>query len=178
MKNFITLTLFAVTILTSCDSISTRRKLKAFMKEKVSIPELLCVHGEKTSIYNSEVNSPKLVIYYDSLSCSDCEVSRLVNTEWLYEKSLKENKFEVLIIFSPLAGDSEALLEMLYRQNFKYPVYLDMNGAFRETNSFLPADKRFHSFLLNKDGDIKFVGNPMMSKELDHLFFKVLEQEL
>ena len=59
--------------------------------------------------YKDKSDLPKLIFYYDSASCSDCEIAHLTSIEWLYRKSSEDGTFEVLTIFSPKPEDYEVV---------------------------------------------------------------------
>ena len=62
----------------------------------------------------------------------------------------------------------------LMRLNYPYALYVDIDGSFEKANPGLPDDKRFHSFLLDRDGHPVFIGNPAASEQLWMLFKEVL----
>lgn len=63
-----------------------------------------------------------------------------------------------------------------YRCSPKFPIYIDQYGEFRSLNPRIPDDKRFHSFLLNKNGYPIYVGNPLNSQKLFDIFIKHLKR--
>lgn len=146
------------------------------MSETVTVPA--GIQGVDTSgvfFYKDTANQPKLIFYYDSASCSDCEIAHLTNIEWLYRRSAEDRTFDVLTIFSPEPEDYEVVMRLLDIHRFPYPVYIDFDGRFRKANDFIPEDVRFHSFLTDSAGRIVFVGNPSMSEGLRAAFEKALE---
>ena len=166
----------AVCSCASSESAQLRENLNAFMSETVTVPA--GIQGVDTSgifFYKDTANQPKLIFYYDSASCSDCEIAHLTNIEWLYRRSAEDRTFDVLTIFSPEPEDYEVVMRLLDIYRFPYPVYIDFDGRFRKANDFIPEDVRFHSFLTDSAGRIVFVGNPSMSEGLRTAFEKALE---
>ena len=158
------------------ESSQLRKDLKAFMSETVTLPAgIQGVDTSGTFFYKDKPDLPKLIFYYDSASCSDCEIAHLTNIEWLYRRSTEDRTFDVLTIFSPEPEDYEVVMRLLDIHRFPYPVYIDFDGRFRRANDFIPEDVRFHSFLTDSAGRIVFVGNPSMSEDLKAAFEKVLE---
>lgn len=149
-----------------------RKQLSDFMTETVVVP--LHLHKVEPSVGVSLLKEipqvPKLIVYYDSSSCNDCEVAHLSNLEWLYHKSAKEKTFEVFTIFAPLPEEYDMLLRLLEASEFHYPIYIDPDGLFEKANSFIPDDVRFHSFLIDGTGRIVYVGNPSQSEQLRKSF--------
>lgn len=166
----------AVCSCASSETAQLREDLKVFMSETVTVPA--GIQGVDTSgvfFYKDTVDRPKLIFYYDSASCSDCEIAHLTNIEWLYRRSAEDMTFDVLTIFSPEPEDYEVVMRLLDIHRFPYPVYIDFDGRFRKANSFIPDDVRFHSFLTKASGEIVYVGNPSMSEALESAFEKALK---
>ncbi len=68
-----------------------------------------------------------------------------------------------------LADDVESLM----KQTINIPIYLDVKGSFRKINH-IPSNKDCHVFLIDENRKPIFVGNPLMSPELEKLFWRVL----
>lgn len=78
--------------------------------------------------------------------------------------------FSVVTIFSPKRSDVENTRFQLMLSNHTIPVYLDKNGSFAQLNRNIPADQRFHSFLIDETAKPVFVGNPLANVKLEQLF--------
>lgn len=160
----------------SRETVLLRRELRTFMSNTVVTPAgMQGVDTAGVFFYKDKSDLPKLIFYYDSASCSDCEIAHLTSIEWLYRKSSEDGTFEVLTIFSPKPEDYEVVRRLLDIHRFPYPVYIDFDGRFRKANNFIPEDVRFHTFLTDSAGKIVYVGNPSMSEDLRTAFEKVLE---
>lgn len=162
----------------SCTEKSTLTKvLKAFNETKVVIPDdLECVYNKEISKINLDtLKSNKFIFYYDSLSCSSCRISHLIDIYPLYEMS-DTSKFSILTIFSPRQSELEYVRLQLKLLNHSIPVYLDCSGSFSHTNSKIPEDQRFHNFLIDNNGTPIFVGNPLSSMKLKELFINILHK--
>lgn len=55
-------------------------------------------------------------------------------------------------------------------------LYLDCDGNFARQNFHIPSDKRFHSFLIGRNGKPIFVGDPLAGDALWNLFCKVVDE--
>lgn len=119
-------------------------------------------------------NNVRLVILFDSLECSSCEINKLFNYVSSYEKIHSIQSCQLMTIFSPRQEEYDEVVKQLMVLNFPYPIYVDMSGSFRKINKCIPDDKRFHSFLLDRDGHPVFIGNPAASEQLWMLFKEVL----
>jgi hypothetical protein len=115
----------------------------------------------------------KLVIWFDSLECASCRSSRLFiwddDPAVQYAKGLKD-KFGVILIFSPKKEDVNLLIITLKKFNLSFPVIIDEAGDFSRLNPHIPADKRLHAFLLDKDNRVVLVGNPLGNAPLWELY--------
>ena len=153
-----------------------REQLRSFMSETVSVPDnLQGIAPSGTLLYKDTSSLPKLIFYYDSSACNECEIAHLGNLEWFYVRSAEERTFDVLTIFSPSPEDYAGVVELLEIQDFDYPVYVDFDGRFRRTNAFIPEDVRFHSFLTDGSGRIRHVGNPSVGESLEKSFDRALD---
>ena len=64
----------------------------------------------------------------------------------------------VVVLFSPSKGNLDHLQSVLSRYNYPFPVYIDPNNTFLKTNPFIPEDRRFRSFMIDREGNVIFVG--------------------
>ncbi len=120
----------------------------------------------------------RLVIYHDSLTCSNCQINHLHDKLDLYKLADSLDTFDVMTIFSPRDEEYDEVMKNLMLFNFPYPVYVDTYGAFRKANECIPPDERFHIFLLDGTGHPVFVGNPLATNALWSLFEKALNNIL
>lgn len=51
-----------------------------------------------------------------------------------------------------------------------YPALIDENGLFPAANPHIPADSRFHTFLLDKNGKVILIGDPVNNPPLWELY--------
>ena len=93
----------------------------------------------------------------------------------LYELSDSIGTFRIVTIFAPRQEEYDEVIRQLMVLDFPYPVYVDFDGSFRKANPCIPEDKRFHSFLLDKEGHPVFVGDPLASDRMMELFKEALE---
>lgn len=60
-----------------------------------------------------------------------------------------------------------------WKDNFKYPVFLDEKGSFYALNHF-SADMDFQTFLLDKDNKVVAIGNPILNPKVKTLYLEKL----
>lgn len=181
MKYHIIRVITSLLLLTIISSCVERRKVKDIMLEFVSseitIPDdLECIFNAEASISHlNTLKSNKLIIYYDSLDCSSCRISHLLDLYPLYTMA-DTSDFSVVTIFSPMRSEVENTRFQLMLINHTIPIYLDKNGSFAQLNNCIPIDQRFHSFLINEAGSVLFVGNPISNEQLHSVFLKTLNK--
>lgn len=181
MRNFIKHIVFTGCMLLLLSSCSERHKLRRtmskFVQTEIQIPDdLECVYNREVTIINKDTLKPyKLIVYYDSLDCSSCRISHLMDLYPLYDMADTSN-FSVITIFSPKKENLEEVRFQLKITDPLAPTYIDPSGSFAKFNQCIPTDIRFHTFLLNENGRVIFVGNPYMSVNLKELFIERLNQ--
>ena len=163
-------------LMTSCGEYGVSRHLRDFMDSTISIPNDIQVVSERQvhQVAASIIAGSKLVILYDSLECSSCQIGHLYDYLWSYEKLDSIQSCQLMTIFSPRQEEYDEVVRQLMVLNFPYPIYVDMSGSFRKINKCIPDDKRFHSFLLDKNGKPVFVGNPMSGPRMMELFMEAV----
>ena len=160
-----------------CKEYRVAKQLKQFSSETVIIPEDLQKIDNRIQTEVGDIDGiPVFVIYHDSLSCSQCQISHLSDLLGLYELSDSLGTFSVMSIFSPREEDYDGVMKDIMYRDFEYPVYIDYTGSFRKKNTCIPEDVRFHSFLLDGDGHPVYVGNPIASDDLFKVFKAALER--
>ena len=53
-------------------------------------------------------------------------------------------------------------------------IYLDTAYVFKKHNPTIPKDTKYHSFLLDKEGKVLFVGSPIDNKKIKNVYYKTL----
>jgi hypothetical protein len=78
--------------------------------------------------------------------------------------------FLSIFLFSPTRAKIGETLMALDVSQFNYPVFIDESGLFPKANPHIPADNRFHTFLLDKNGKVVLVGDPVNNPALWELY--------
>lgn len=150
-----------------------KRTMSEFVNTEVIIPnDLDCIYDRQITKINKDTLMPlQFVIYYDSLECSTCRISHIVDIYPLYDMA-DTSSFSVITIFSPKLSDISDVQNQLKIANYPIPIYIDSKGTFSQFNKSIPSDHRFHYFLLNENNRPEFVGNPLSSSHLMELFIE------
>ena len=112
-----------------------------------------------------------LLVYYKELSgCSLCEIGHLYELARLPADST----YSVLVIVKP-SQDAGKVIETVQLQQHAFPVLIDLNGAFHESNPFLPRNPKYHTLLLNHEKQVILVGDPLYNEKMMSVFNDVLQ---
>lgn len=58
------------------------------------------------------------------------------------------------------------------------PIYVDTLGVFNRNNRHIPSNPELHTFLLDSNGYVLLVGNPLENEKIEKLFWQILEEKL
>ena len=162
-------------IFLGCGKIKLKNELKDFVGLKITIPHNLqaTVQGKDTLLSGFGDRDMKLVVFFDSVGCSSCQVKQMNQWQEIidFSKATKQ-KFNIVFIFSPKIGKSflHEVRNSLRASQFSYPVFIDTLSSFLSANPAIPDDKRFHTFLLDENNKVVLVGNPQGNEKLWQLY--------
>ena len=134
-----------------------------------------CYEEGKEVNYNSKDSTYKLVIYIDSLSCSPCFVSHMLD----YMGTVVDFDsvgVNTLFIFEPKGEQKERLVLSLKELAHPIRTIIVPNGKFSSANPHLPSSPMLHSFLLNGNNEVMVVGNPAENAKIKELMLHSLER--
>lgn len=114
------------------------------------------------------INNGKRIIGIIGSSCISC-------FEYIkqWNNFLKNNSLgDIKIIFVAIGEGNSELKYYLETENpFKIPLFLDKEGSFITKNKLFKYSRSF--FLLNNDGEVLIVGNPVADKDVLE-YYKIL----
>ena len=117
-----------------------------------------------------------MVVYVDSTECSSCALSKL--RFWnplIAEAKKKQLDIDYVFILAPKKEDMEDVNVELEITDLQSSIYVDTGFVFRKVNSFLPTENKYHTFLLDKDGNVILVGNPIDNEKLKDIYRKTIK---
>lgn len=165
-------------ILSGC---SDERKTKAELEDlygravTINLSEMECRHSAVDTIPVDDNLKAKFtfVNFVDTTQCSPCTLNKMYQWNKYIEK-LRKKGVKFVFIFEP----SKALLEDVYlsieSSGLKNPIYVDTSYVFSKDNDFIPQDAKYHSFLLDDEGQIIIVGNPLLNQKVEKLIDKTI----
>jgi len=176
----ISIILLNILLLTSCNQFS--RKIENDMEQlhrlviNIPIEQMSRFEG---CVADSLINTSgeySLVVFTDSLECSPCAIKYLYSWEPIIDTLMENPRYrETFFIFAPSKGDYSLVEAELKQQKFKYPTYLDKCNSFAETNKNIPPNRNMHTFLVDKNGKVILVGDPLTNGKIRDLLYDFLK---
>lgn len=179
LTNVLITLLFA--FLYSCDSENKRlRKLfEEFEDSQIVVPcDMTIIRDGKVLQDQTCAEGLLFIVYVGPEECSSCKVAHLSDYNDLFKRGDGPYPFTVMIILSPPAEEMGNVMEQLILSRYYYPVFIDTNSDFANSNNSIPSNPIFHCFLLNEDHRPIFIGNPLTTHKMSLLFDNVLSKTL
>ncbi len=164
------LTMF-VMLFSSCGDRDLSKQVELFTGTEISVPTDMEARISGRDTILSIDPAIRMVVWYDSSECAGCRVRRL--DEWNAIINYSRDSvtgFEPVFIFSPSKEGIRGLQAAMKVNDFTYPMYIDDRHLFTKANPGIPADIRFHVFLLDKNNRVTLVGNPLHNESLWSLY--------
>lgn len=175
-----TIILFCVLSIFSCSKLKTSKTVKFMLGKTIVLPNMDCVNSNDSLTYSNYMTSSlKIIIWIDSTECSLCRFERMEDYSFIYSycnDSLPMGMVNVLTIFSPSKLQLDQFRELLDTHNSIYPIFIDVNNSFVKMNPFIPAEPKYHGFLINEDNKIEVLGMPFYNDEIWNLYKSALSK--
>lgn len=158
--------------ISSCSNNSTKRMYERMINQTILLPETLIPVSDGNIPFDDNPNVEKfrLIVYIDSAECSSCRITDFSRYISFFEKSDDSNDYVLLPIVSISDTNIGSISYRIKHLHFPFCFFLDINNSFLESNPFIPTDSRFHSFLIDPDGHVVFIGDPTLNDNLLKLF--------
>ncbi len=159
--------------LISCGKQKLLKQLETFTSEEVVVPDGIrqMIGWQDTIILNTDIGLARLIVYVDPVTCSSCRLKLMFEyTDVIDFHEEAGEAFVPLFIFSPPQANVDEVIRTLETTQFNYPVFIDEHQAFPAANPHIPADNRFHTFLIDKNGKVILVGDPVNNPQLWELY--------
>ena len=133
------------------------------------------IQGKDTVDFDFKDAEYKVVMYVDSVGCTDCKLQLPRWKELMTEvDSLRGGSVSFLFYFHP--KDLRELRFLTRRDAFAYPVCFDDKDEFNHLNNF-PSEMMFQTFLLDKENKVIALGNPVLSPKVKELYLNLISGE-
>lgn len=124
---------------------------------------------------NDSGSSYKMVVYVDSAECTPCSLSKLRFWNPLIKRARKEKvKIDYVFIVAPKKSEMDDINLELSITDLQSSIYLDTAYVFRKKNPSIPNDRKYHSFLLDRNNKIRFVGSPVDNEKIKAIYGKAI----
>lgn len=149
------------------------------MNHRVRLPEKGVIKIVNGTLTGAVLSSRKLTMFYfmDSISCVPCKYENIHMMEPLFNYA-EGNEIDVIIFFSPKASKVPEVSQQLLGIQGDQPVYLDANEGFYELNPFIPPNPMFHKLLLDAEGNVVLVIDPLKNEKSWKVFTKTVKSVL
>lgn len=140
---------------------------------KVSLHKMsCCVPNNNADKGNDGIKDYRLVVYVDSSMCSPCIIDRMFL--WNDMIGMTRNKVKYIFIFEPKKSQLEEAKLSVESSGLKANIYLDTASVFRNENTFIPKEDKYHSMLINSKDSIVMVGMPLTNDKIKNIYYKIL----
>jgi hypothetical protein len=148
------------------------RLVTEWQGKKVRFPTnpVFTVLATDTVEYRISSSRHKVLIYVDSLGCTSCKL-QLGRWKQLISYTDSVTDGTVPFVFFFHAKDYREIRYLLKRDDFDYPVCLDVEDSLNKLNQF-PQEMTFQTFLLNEKNEVQVIGNPIHNLAVKELYLK------
>ena len=167
-------------LMVSCSK-SDKERLSRLVKEwegkEILFPahSTFTIQGKDTVDFDFKDAEYKVVMYIDSVGCTDCKLQLPRWKELMTEvDSLTRGSVPFLFYFHP--KDLRELRFLTRRDAFAYPICFDEKDEFNCLNHF-PSEMMFQTFLLDKGNKVIALGNPVLSPKVKELYLNLISGE-
>lgn len=173
---FITLSILALTSCKDSPKDEIARLVKEWDGKEVRFPEhpVFTIQGKDTVDFSFRNAEYKVVSYVDSIGCISCKLQLDRWKDFIHEvDSLTGEAVPfILCLHHP---DVKEMQRVTWKDEFKYPVFIDEMGTFDALNHF-PTNMMFQTFLLDKNNKIVAIGNPILNPLVKELYLEKLTE--
>ncbi len=170
--------------LVGCDGGRSRIKdtLAGMRKHPITLPldRMQCRHeGKDTVMRDSIMPKLRMVVYIDSAYCTSCALDRMRQWNGLIADAKKyDGGLQYVFIAAPKPEQVEDTHFSIDYSQLDSPVYVDTAYAMRAANPRLPDGNEYHTFLIDAEGNVLFVGNPLGGEDLKELYKKTVRSNI
>ena len=154
--------LFCTLLLCSCGKRQENRRiretLRNFENSTIIFPEQMKEFQHGAERMTTIPGGYRFVVYFAPGECSSCALNHMDLSQVLALG--EELGFTSIAIISPDPKDLDRVRADLMFRLSAIPLYFDEDFCFRQKNTSIPKDPRFHFFLVNPQGKPIYVGNP------------------
>lgn len=162
----------------------TKQKIAKMVKntigQTVSYPsDLFYIEGADKRYVSLEHPEMTLLVWFDSTECSSCKLKGMSMFQGMMSYCRDTlGPIDIKFLFSPLPEKVDDIAEMALDMAIDYPIFIDVSNKFKEYNKFIPDHFNYHSFLLDKEGRIELIGNPLINEQINQLYRSTMKNNI
>jgi len=163
-------------LIVGCSQPTVEEVYKQWINREVKIPNSIrFINNTEEDIRFDNKAKLKILMFTDSLGCMECKIKP---REWqMLCDELDSVTGGSVSAYMVLATNYVDIKRIFQRVNFTYSVCLDINDSLNIINH-LPADERFHCFLLDEQNRVVLIGNPVQSPKIRDLYIRTICERL
>ena len=144
------------------------------------LDRMQCRYGGSDTVMRDSVTPVlRMVVYLDSAYCTPCALDRMRQWNGLIADAARyKGRLRYVFIAAPKPEQTEDTYFSIDDSQLDSPVYVDTAYAMRSANPHLPGGNEYHSFLIDADGNVLFVGSPLGGDELKKLYDKIVTSNI
>ena len=180
MKKYLQILLALTLIYTSCTDrkrTHIEQTVKNWQERKIHLPEnaTFVRYGTDTINYDFSEAEYKILVYMDSAGCSGCQ---LKPDKWkaFMNKVDSVATVPVAYLFYISRKNIEDLTFLLRNNHCGFPICFNREKQLDSLNHF-PPELMFRTFLLDRNNQVKIIGNPIHNVKIQELYLKELAQQ-
>ena len=104
-------------------------------------------------------------MYFDTLSCTACEIVNSFPLETLYNYR-DSSDYELVVIYAPKLGEFELTIDILQEKRLNYKAYVDSSFIYENSNPEIRNCELLHFCMVNDERKPIVFGNPLLSDEV------------
>lgn len=123
----------------------------------------------------------KLVHYVDSSRCSSCYLTKLAPFHDLFIlEHESNNQFQNIFIVNPGTKKMNKMILKDHHAHNETPstLFIDSMNVFIKENPHIPSETMYHTFLVDENNNVIFVGNPVGDSFIKKKIFKLVKDKL
>src|SRR5574344_3092207 len=143
-------------------------------RKRNSISFKLCISVQEKDTVDFPINNAdyKIFAYVYSVVCMSCKLQLPRWKDFISEiDSLTGHFIPFVFYFHP--KDIKELRYITRRDNFEYPICIDVEDKFNSLNHF-PDKMEFQTFLIDMNNKVVADGNPIHNPKVKELYCKIL----
>ena len=173
-------------IISACDY--SKEKVLKNMEEIRSIPisisydDMKCLTPDSIAEKKPWIKAKlKLIHYIDSLQCSTCYLQKVAMHDELFRIERESNyEFYNIFIVDPRSNNTSIAKLTAQYSNKELPttIFYDSAHVFFDANPQIPKEIMYHTFLLDENNNVIFVGNPLLNPNVKEKMLHIIEDRV